>query len=316
MRLFVSLSASAILSASALAFPASIIEDFDSFPIGTLADGSNQTLGITWQATGTAGSTTVQAHNFNPGSGAITSRDGTGQFVFMDGSFLTTSPAVLTQQVFLPDVATQFVDLPDRTFAFQFSQYLGNNPGAEDNRAVSYETQLRSAGGAIFGGVILVPDELNPGSSGIQLYSRTNGNFTPSVNFAYTDASTTVRAEVPDDTWVDFQLIFDFTGLEADWSYRIFYRVVPNINAPGAFQPLFAEDGSVDFLLAGLDIGPPPGVPNSTNIGQVVFYGERSGVVPTDFSVWDNFTFVPEPASLALLGLGSLIFIRRRRAKA
>ena len=54
---------------------------------------------------------------------------------------------------------------------------------------------------------------------------------------------------------------------------------------------------------------------NSGDINQIkfTFYNNASGVAsPTDFYI-SSITIVPEPSTVALLGLGGLLFLRRRR---
>jgi hypothetical protein len=100
-----------------------------------------------------------------------------------------------------------------------------------------------------------------------------------------------------------------------------FHEIVMQYKPNGGTNSLGQPDGSVDFYFDGDLIRniPRSDVPNANiiGIGDYMGFGGHSNACCNSHSYWSYFEFtggvIPEPASLALLGMSALAMIRRRR---
>lgn len=97
-------------------------------------------------------------------------------------------------------------------------------------------------------------------------------------------------------------------GGNVQWLANTWYTVqFQNIDSDGATLRIVETD-SGDVLIDGVDISAYG--PTITQIDHVIL--RESGIART--TRYDDLQFIPEPASLAVVGLGALVMVRRRHA--
>jgi hypothetical protein len=78
----------------------------------------------------------------------------------------------------------------------------------------------------------------------------------------------------------------------------------------------FSFDASITRVSDGTELGGLTGSfanANAALAGDSTVYGGVRIDAPADIDAFDNLTVIPEPASLAMLGLGGIMLLRRRR---
>lgn len=238
-------------------------------------------------AVGTADATLIHHYEFNSGGTFLEDSVGTRDLSIVDGDGTTGGPPTFVSSVTATNgTRTGVVRLAGNGATNSPNKYLLNNDGAFTlpNFTVAYWVRTDTSNQGGFKGIFA------SGPSGEMQFDNNNG-----VYRGITDAGTVNFANVvPVDQWDHIALTYD--GTTTRWYYNG-GEVGSNVGNPdNSFQQIrLGINRNIDNAFEG-------------DLDDVRIYSSA-----LDANAIAALAVIPEPSSLALLGLGGLLMARRRR---